>query len=90
MGLKEVFHAVATGSRRRQQILTPLGLAFFGLTLVVVVFGGLYLDYILSLPALLPRATGLIVGVLLLVPGAALCSWCVVRFARSDGTPVKS
>jgi len=88
MGLKGLFHSVATGSRRRRQIFTPLGLTFFGLTLLVVVFGGLYLDRLLALPALLPGATGLIIGVLLLVPGAALCSWCVVHFARSHGTPV--
>ena len=88
MGLKELFHTVATGSRRRRQILTPLGLTFFGLTLLVVVFGGLYFDRILAFPAFLPSVTGLIIGVLLLVPGAALCSWCVVRFVRSHGTPV--
>jgi len=88
MGLKELFHSVATGSRRRRRILTPLGLTFFGLTLLVVVFGGLYFDRMLALPALLPGATGLIIGVALLVPGVALCSWCVVRFARSHGTPV--
>jgi len=88
MGLKELFHSVATGSRRRRQILTPLGLTIFGLTLLVVVFGGLYLDRLLAFPALLTGAMGLIIGVLLLVSGAVLCSWCVVRFARSHGTPV--
>ena len=88
MGLKELFHTVATGSRRRRQIFTPLGLTFFGLTLLVVVFGGLYLDRLLTLPALFPGTTGLVIGVLFLVPGATLCSWCVVHFARSHGTPV--
>jgi steroid 5-alpha reductase family enzyme len=38
MGLKELFHSVATGSRRRRQILTPLGLTFFGLTLLGIGF----------------------------------------------------
>lgn len=88
MGMKELFHSVATGPRRRRQVFTPLGLTLFGLTLLVVVFGGLYLDRLLALPALLPGTPGFIIGVLLLAPGATLCSWCVVHFARSRGTPV--
>ena len=41
MSLLEVFHSVATGSRRKRELLTPLGLLIFGLTLVAVVVPGL-------------------------------------------------
>jgi len=34
MSLLQVFHSVATGSRRTRELLTPLGLLIFGLTVV--------------------------------------------------------
>jgi protein-S-isoprenylcysteine O-methyltransferase Ste14 len=79
---------VATGSRRRRQLLTPVGLVIFGLTVLVVVMGGLYTDRTLDLPELLPGRSGLAVGVLLLVAGSLLWGWCVLRFKRAQGTPV--
>ena len=54
MGLLEVFHSVATGSRRRRALLTPVGLLIFGLTLIAVVGLGLLTDGVLGLPELLP------------------------------------
>ncbi len=72
MGLKELFHSVATGSRRRREILAPVGLVVFGGTLLIVIFGGLGTDRVFSLPHLLPGAAGAAVGIPLLVIGAAL------------------
>ena len=88
MSLQDLFHSVATGSQRRRQLLTPVGLVFFGLTLLVVVMGGLYTDRALDLPELLPGRLSLALGVLVFVPGALLCGWCVLRFKRAQGTPV--
>ena len=88
MGLLDLFHSVATGSQRRRELLTPAGLVIFGLTLLVVVMGGLYIDRALHLPAPLPARIGLAIGVLLLIPGSLLCDWCVLRFKKARGTPV--
>ena len=88
MKLAELFHSVATGSQRRRELLTPIGLAFFGLTLAVVVAGGLFTDRVIDAPALFPGTPGVTIGMLLLVPGSWLCAWCVLRFRRAKGTPV--
>lgn len=88
MGLADLFHAVATGPKRRRQLLAPLGLLFFGGTLAVVIAGGLFTDRWLRLPALMPGIVGAAVGVLLLAAGASLCGWCVARFLKARGTPV--
>jgi hypothetical protein len=70
MSLQELFHSVATGPARRRQLLTPVGLGIFGLTLVVVVVGGLVTYRELHLPELLPGTRGTVIGVLVLLPGA--------------------
>ena len=88
MGLKELFHSVATGSKRRRDILTPVGLAVFGSTILIVIFGGLFTDRVFSSPHLLPGTAGSAVGIPLLTLGCALTAWCVLRFRRARGTPV--
>lgn len=88
MGLADYFHSVATGPRRRRELLTPLGLLIFASTLAVVIVGGLYTDRWLALPALMLGIVGTVVGIALLTAGASLCGWCVARFLKARGTPV--
>jgi len=88
VSLTNFFHRAATGPKRRRALLTPVGLAVFGATLVIVMGGGLLTDRVLQLPALLPGAYGLVLGGLVLAAGALLCGWCVVQFQRARGTPV--
>ena len=88
MGLLRLFHSVATGSRHKRELLTPVGLLIFGLTLAAVIVLGLLTDRLLDMPELLPGTLGVIIGVVLLVLGAMLCGWCVLRFFRAKGTPV--
>ena len=84
----DLFHSIATGSRRKRELLTPVGLLFFGLTLAVVIVAGLYTDRAIGAPELLPGRLGVAIGTGLLVLGAALCAWCVLYFVRARGTPV--
>jgi protein-S-isoprenylcysteine O-methyltransferase Ste14 len=88
MSLLRLFHSVATGSRRKRELLTPVGLLIFGLTLAAVIVLGLFTDGVLGMPELLPGTLGVSIGVVLLVLGAMLCGWCVLRFGRAKGTPV--
>ncbi len=88
MGLADLFHSIATGPKRRRELLTPLGLLIFGGTLAVVIVGGFYTDRWLDLPPLLPGLLGAVVGAPILAAGALLCGWCVARFVRARGTPV--
>jgi protein-S-isoprenylcysteine O-methyltransferase Ste14 len=88
LNIQEFFHAVATGPKRRRNRLTPLGLAVFGSSLALVVFGGLLTDRWLGIPALPQGPAWLATGISLLLLGLALCGWCVVLFLRARGTPV--
>jgi protein-S-isoprenylcysteine O-methyltransferase Ste14 len=88
MSLLDVFHSVATGSRHKRELLTPLGLLIFGFTLAAVVVLGLYTDRVLRMPEVLPGRLGVSIGVVLLALGSLLCGWCVLRFRRAKGTPV--
>lgn len=90
LSLVDVFYSVATGSRRRRLIMTPVGLIiFFGLLWLVVV-GSARLDGALGLPALLPGVPGLAIGWGLIAVGVMLWIWCLVWFRRvgGGGTPV--
>jgi protein-S-isoprenylcysteine O-methyltransferase Ste14 len=88
MGLADLFHSIATGSKRKRDLLTPVGLVIFGLSLVIVIAAGLATDRAIGAPPLLPGATGAVVGTVLLASGAVLCGWCVASFLRARGTPV--
>lgn len=88
MRLADLFHSVATGPRRRRELLTPVGLLVFGGTLALVILGGLYTDRLAGLPRLLPGVVGAAAGATLLAAGALLSGWCVARFFKARGTPV--
>lgn len=79
---------MATGSRRRRALLTPVGLVVFGASLLLVVATGLLIDRLFHVPPLLPGTIRALVGAPLLVAGSALTGWCVLRFGKASGTPV--
>ena len=88
MSLLQVFHSVATGSRWKRELLTPVGLLIFGATLAAVLVLGLFTDKVLRMPGLLPGSVGVALGTVLVVLGSLLCGWCVLRFRLARGTPV--
>lgn len=88
MRLADLFHNVAIGSHRRRALLTPVGLVVFGASLLLIVLFGILIDRVLHVPPLFPGMIGVALGSPLLVVGASLCSWCVVRFRKAAGTPV--
>ncbi|MFQ5890569.1 MAG: methyltransferase [Gemmatimonadota bacterium] len=88
MRLSDLMYSLATGSKRRRALLTPVGLVVFVSLLFLVVFGSLLTDRALGLPRLLPGALGWVVGVPLIAAGLMLWSWCILLFRGARGTPV--
>jgi protein-S-isoprenylcysteine O-methyltransferase Ste14 len=83
-----VLYTIATGPKRRQHLLVPIGLIIFLALLAGIVLGGLATDRAFALRPLFPGSLGIGFGVLLIIPGAMLWGWCVVLFWRAHGTPV--
>jgi protein-S-isoprenylcysteine O-methyltransferase Ste14 len=88
MTLGNLFYAVATGSRRRRALLTPIGLAFGVAWILLPVLGGLYTDTALGLPRLLPPVLRAAIGIPLLTAGFLLHVCCLILFAKAKGTGV--
>jgi protein-S-isoprenylcysteine O-methyltransferase Ste14 len=88
LNLQSLFHSVATGPKKRRELLTPVGLTVFGGSLALVIIGGLLTDRWLRVPALPQSRAWMAGGVILLSIGSILCGWCVVRFIKARGTPV--
>jgi protein-S-isoprenylcysteine O-methyltransferase Ste14 len=76
------------GLRKRVGLLTPLGFAVFGGSLLLVLYIGRLVDSWLSFPLLLPGMTGNIIGGVLVALGGIVCGICVLYFVKAKGTPV--
>jgi len=88
MSLVDLLYAVTTGSHRRRALLTPAGLAFFGVLLVLLVVVARHIDAWLGLPALMVGRSGLLAGFFLAGVGISLCGSCTAFFLKARGTPV--
>jgi protein-S-isoprenylcysteine O-methyltransferase Ste14 len=88
MSLVNLLHSVATGSRRRRAVLTPVGLAVGVAWILLPVLGGLYTDAVLGLPRLLPPVLGAAIGIPLMTAGLVLHVCCVILFAKAKGTGI--
>ena len=88
MSLVTLFYSIATGSRRRRALLTPLGVAFGVGWILLPILGGLYTDAAFDLPRLLPPVVGAAIGWPLIAAGVVLHLSCLVLFAKAKGTGV--
>lgn len=81
-------HRVATGTRKTRSLLTPIGVAVFGVFTALFVFVAFLLDRLLDLPGILPEGARLLVSTPLMAVGLAVTAWSVFHFLRVKGTPV--
>ena len=88
MSLVDLLYAVTTGSHRRRALLTPVGLAFFGVLLLLLVVVARHIDAWLGLPALMVGRSGLLAGLCLAGVGISVCGSCTAFFLKARGTPV--
>jgi protein-S-isoprenylcysteine O-methyltransferase Ste14 len=82
-----LFHT-ATGDPKKRWLLTPVvGLLF--LCFVALFFVGSFgMDRWLHFPSITVIPWTLIIGLILLIPGAVLWIWTLVLFVKAHGTPV--
>ena len=84
----EFVYKVATGSRRRRILTTPLiGLLYVG-SIVVFILASFWTDKWLAFPHFNFSWWSLGLAVLLLVPGCLIWAWTMTAFLRTRGTPV--
>jgi protein-S-isoprenylcysteine O-methyltransferase Ste14 len=84
----DLLHKAATGTRKTRVLLTPVGLAVFGVFTTLFVLAALLVDSLLSLPGLLPESARLPVAIPLVAVGAAVTAWSALHFLKVKGTPV--
>lgn len=92
MGLREswvdLVHRAATGTKRSRTLLTPVGVAIFGVFTASFVFVAIAIDTLLHLPALLPEGARLPLSVPVMAVGIAITTWSGLHFLKVKGTPV--
>jgi len=82
-----LFH-IATGDPRKRWVLTPV-VGFLFLCFVALFFVGSFgMDRWLHFPSIIVIPLTLIIGLILLIPGAIIWIWTAILFFRARGTPV--
>jgi protein-S-isoprenylcysteine O-methyltransferase Ste14 len=79
---------VATGSKFRRNLMTPVGFIFFVSFVLALIFFAFFLDSALNFSSFVSRPLNLMIGLPLIAFGILLVCICVIYFIRSKGTPV--
>ena len=87
-GWIDLLYRAATGTRKARTLLTPIGVAVFGLFTALFVVAGLLVDELLGLPELLSERARLLVSTPPIAVGILLTAWSALHFLRVQGTPV--
>lgn len=83
-----LLYRAATGTAKTRALLTPVGVAVFGVFTALFVLAALAVDKTLGLPGLLPQRIRVPVAISLMLAGGVITAWSVVHFLRVKGTPV--
>jgi protein-S-isoprenylcysteine O-methyltransferase Ste14 len=76
------------GTRKTRTLLTPIGVAIFGVFTAAFVIAALWIDRLLGLQGLLPDGARSPVSIPLLTVGIAVTAWSGYHFLKVKGTPV--
>ncbi len=83
-----LLYRVATGTRKSRDLLTPIGVVFFGLFTAAFVLLGLRVDQVLPVHWPIPGTYSRLISIPILGAGLAITAWSVIHFLRVKGTPV--
>jgi len=87
-GWIRLLHRTATGTRSVRTLLTPVGIAIFGLFVALFVAAAKVTDEAFRLPPLLDAGVAIVISIPFLAIGLALTGWSAIHFLRVRGTPV--
>ena len=83
-----VLHRTATGTRKTRTLLTPIGLAIFGIFTGLFVFLAVFVDRWFSLSWPLSSGLNWLFAASLITIGFGLTIWSATHFLKVKGTPV--
>ena len=83
-----LFHRVATGTKKKRTLLTAIGVTIFFLFIALFVVAAIFVDKRLGLPSLLPEGARLPVSIPVMVAGILITAWSAIHFLKVKGTPV--
>ncbi len=86
--MADAIFRMATGQSKRRWLYTALVAFLFGCFLALFFVGAYCTDRWLNLDPVVYQPWNLILGLILLLPGAAMISWTYIQFFRARGTPV--
>ena len=81
-------HKAATGTKRTRTLLTPIGVAIFGLFTLIFVLLAMLVDKMLGLPGLLSGSLNVYASLPVIATGIAIAAWSALHFLKVKGTPV--
>lgn len=83
-----VLHRAATGTKKTRTLLTPIGVAVFGLFTALFVFLALFVDRVFALPWPISDTVSRLVAVPMMAIGVGVTAWSAFHFLKVKGTPV--
>jgi len=83
-----IFRMARSGESRKRWTYTALAVLLFACFLALFFIGAYFTDRWLNLPPIIYMPWNLILGLILLLPGAAAVLWTYAQFFGAGGTPV--
>ena len=83
-----VIYKIATGSKKIRNLLTPVGGLMFLSACTGLILLSLYLDKYFGFHGFISYPASLIIGLIIIIPGAVLALTCIIYFLKTGGTPV--
>jgi protein-S-isoprenylcysteine O-methyltransferase Ste14 len=86
--IADAIFRMATGENKRRWFYTALVALLFACFIALFFIGAYFSDRWLNLPKIVYMPWNLVLGLILIVPGAFMITWTYIQFFGAGGTPV--
>jgi protein-S-isoprenylcysteine O-methyltransferase Ste14 len=86
--LINLFYKIATGSKKVQNLLTPIGVVFFFGLIALFILVSFWIDELLHFSKFISYPLNIILTWICLAKGLLLILWSILYFVKVKGTPV--